>query len=501
MDNSLDPVHLAIDLGASSGRVLAGRVLDSGIELEELHRFSNGGLHLGKRLVWDLLGQWEHVCEGLRRGAARFGSRIRSIGADTWGVDFVLLDRNDDLVGPCFHYRDQRTRGILEKAFERISRTDFFQATGLQFIEINSAYQLLAMRLEESPLLDIAERFLMVPDFVHWQLTGEKVNEFTNASTSQLLDAQSGNWSSAVLRALEIPESIFAPPVQPGVSLGRLLPHVLHETQLHSEVEVILPATHDTGSAVLAVPANSFAQEKPDWCYISCGTWSLLGAELSRPVLTEACQLHNFTNEGGVQGSVRLLKNIAGLWIVQQCREQWKREGRDLNWDNLLSMAQRAPSMVSIIDTDASEFIAPPNMPEAIREYCRTTGQPVPDSEGEVIRCAIESLVLRYRLTLDLLEQVVGHSFKTIHMVGGGVQNRMLCQFTADACDRPVVAGPVEATALGNIMMQAIGSGRLSSIAEARALIRSAKDISRYEPSPAERWDSGLAKLKQLQIT
>ena len=498
MESSHDPVHLAVDLGASSGRVLAGRVLDSGIELEELHRFSNGGLHLGRRLVWNLLGQWEHICDGLARGAERYGQRVLSVGADTWGVDYVLLDRNDDLVGPCFHYRDQRTRGMFERAFERICRDDIFRATGLQFMELNTAYQLLAMRLEESPLLDIAERFLMVPDLLHWQLTGEKVNEFTDASTTQLLDVQTGTWSREVLRALDLPESIFSTPVQPGASLGPLLPQVRDRTQLNADVQVILPASHDTGSAVLAVPAGSFAQEQPDWCYISCGTWSLLGAELASPVLSEACQRFNFTNEGGVGGSVRLLKNIAGLWILQQCREQWNREGHDWSWDQLIAMAEQAPPMVSIIDTDAEVFVAPSNMPAAIAEYCRHTGQPVPQSVGEIVRCALESLVLRYRLTLGYLEQVVGHPFKTIHMVGGGVQNHMLCQFTADACARPVVAGPVEATALGNVMMQAIGTGRLSSIDEARALVRSARDIVHYHPNSSGHWDDGLAKLKQL---
>lgn len=498
MESSHDPVHLAVDLGASSGRVLAGRVLGNGIELEELHRFSNGGVHLGRRLVWNLLGQWEHICDGLARAADRYGKRIVSVGADTWGVDYVLLDRNDDMVGPCFHYRDQRNRGMIDRALERMSRDDIFRVTGLQFMEFNTAYQLLAMRLEESPLLDIAERFLMVPDFLHWQLTGEKVNEFTNASTTQLLDVQTGTWSREVLRALDLPESIFSTPVQPGTLLGPLLPQVRDRTQLHADVQVMLPASHDTGSAVLAVPAGSFAQEQPDWCYISCGTWSLLGAELARPVLSEACQLYNFTNEGGVGGSVRLLKNIAGLWILQQCREQWKREGHDLSWDQLIAMAEQSPAMVSIIDTDAEAFVAPSNMPAAIADYCRRTGQPVPQSSGEVVRCALESLALRYRLTLGYLEQVIGHPFKTIHMVGGGVQNRMLCQFTADACARPVVAGPVEATALGNVMMQAIGAGRLNSIDEARALVRSARDIVFYEPTSGGRWDDGLAKLTQL---
>ena len=500
MTEARDPVYLAIDLGASGGRVLAGRLLDNGIELEELHRFPNGGVQVGRRLVWNLLGQWEQVCEGLRRGAARFGSRIRSVGADTWGVDYVLLDRNDDLVGPCFHYRDARTRGMLDLALQRISRQEIFQATGLQFMEINTAYQLLAMRAEESPLLDVAERFLMIPDFLHWQLSGAKVNEFTNASTTQLLGAESGQWSTAVLRALEIPESLFETPLQPGTVLGQVLPQVRRETQLHADVDVIMPATHDTGSAVLAVPAGSFAQDQPDWCYISCGTWSLMGAELARPVLSDACQLYNFTNEGGVQGSVRLLKNIAGLWIVQQCREQWKREGQDFDWQTLMAKAAEAAPLAAVIDTDAPAFVAPANMPEAIRDFCRRTQQTIPQSVGEVIRCALESLVLRYRLTLDLLQQIVGHEFKTIHMVGGGVQNRMLCQFTADACQLPVIAGPVEATALGNVMMQAIGSGRLSSVDEARALVRSAKDITHYEPHPQHGWDAGLAKLQQLQM-
>ncbi len=500
MSTSNGAVHLAIDLGASGGRVLAGRVQDRRIELDELHRFSNGGVQLGKRLVWNLLGQWEQVVQGLSNGAARYGSDVQSVGADTWGVDYVLLDRNDDQVGPCFHYRDARTRGVMERAFERLSREKIFSSTGLQFMEINTAYQLLAMRLEGSPLLDIAEHFLMVPDYLHWQLSGEKCNEFTNASTTQLLDADSGMWSRPVLRAFDLPESIFRQPVQPGVALGSVASSVATQTRLHSDVQVVLPATHDTGSAVLAVPASSFASEQPDWCYISCGTWSLMGAELARPVLSDACRMLNFTNEGGVQGSVRLLKNIAGLWIVQQCRAQWQRERKDLSWERLIQLAEQAPSMVSVVDTDDPLFVSPDNMPEAIREYCRRTSQPPPESEGEVIRCALESLALRYRLTLSHLEQLVGHELSTIHMVGGGVQNRMLCQFAADACGRRVMAGPVEATALGNVMMQAIGTGRLSSVKEARELIRGADDIRQYEPQPRGRWDEGFDKLKQLLL-
>ncbi|MEM8735951.1 MAG: FGGY-family carbohydrate kinase, partial [Planctomycetota bacterium] len=327
---------------------------------------------------------------------------------------------------------------------------------------------------------------------------GEKVNEFTNASTTQLLNPTTGTWSTKVMDAFGIPRSIFGDPIQPGQDLGGLTADVRNQTGLGEDVRVILPATHDTGSAVLAVPAPSFAPEKPDWCYISCGTWSLMGAEVARPVLTETCQMFNFTNEGGVQGSVRLLKNIAGLWIVQQCREQWKRDGQELSWDRLTQLAESAPSMVSIIDPDDPLFVAPPSMPAAIQEFCRRTNQPVPEEIGEMIRCALESLVLRYRMVLANLEQLVGNSMRTIYMVGGGVQNQLLCQLTADACSRTVVAGPVEATAIGNVLMQAIGKGELGSVQEGRELIRGASDIKTYEPRPHGHWEEGFAKLEQF---
>lgn len=500
MTTSNDPVYLAVDLGASGGRVLAGKVTATGIELDELHRFANGGLRQGKRLVWNLLGLWEQVCEGLAKGAAKYGDAIKSVGVDTWGVDYVLLDANEDVVGPCFHYRDARTRGMMERAFERISRSEIFQETGLQFMEINTAYQLFAMRTQLSPLLDIAERFMMVPDYFHWQLSGEQSNEYTNASTTQLLNAETGNWSHRVMSALEIPTHLFSQPIQPGTTLGSITSDVASRTGLSPQVQVVVPATHDTGSAVLAVPASTFASEYPDWCYISCGTWSLFGAELPRPRINDMCQMFNFTNEGGVSGSIRLLKNISGLWIVQQCRAQWRREGHDWSWDHLIQLAEQAPPMESIIDTDDPLLAAPANMPDAIREYCKRTSQTPPQTEGEVIRCALESLALRYRLVLDYLEQLVGRPFKTIHMVGGGVQNRMLCQLAADACQRVVVAGPVEATALGNVMMQAIGSGELGSIDQARQLVRAASGVREYHPRRGNRWEEGFQRLKQLVL-
>lgn len=500
MSTSNDPVYLAVDLGASGGRVLAGKVTGAGIELDELHRFPNGGLRQGRRLVWNLLGLWDQVCDGLAKAANKYGSAIKSVGVDTWGVDYVLLDGNEDVIGPCFHYRDARTGGMMDRAFERISRSEIFQETGVQFMEINTAYQLFSMRMEPSPLLDIAERFMMVPDYFHWQLSGQQTNETTNASTTQLLNAETGNWSHRVISALEIPSHIFLPPVQPGTVLGSITSDVVARTGLSPQVQVVLPATHDTGSAVLSVPAKTFAAEHPDWCYISCGTWSLMGAELPRPRINDMCQMFNFTNEGGVSGSVRLLKNISGLWIVQQCRAQWQREGHDWSWEHLTQLAEQTQPMDSIIDTDDPSLVAPGNMPEAIREFCKRTGQRPPHSEGEIIRCALESLVLRYRLVLDYLEQLVGQPFKTIHMVGGGVQNRMLCQLAADACQRVVVAGPVEATALGNVMMQAIGSGELGSIDQARQLVRGTRGIAEFHPRRSSRWEEGFQRLKQLVL-
>lgn len=502
MNSTQPPVHLAIDLGASSGRVLAGSLHDSTIQLEEIHRFENSPHEIGHRLVWNLVGLWEQIRIGLQKSASRFGQSIRSVGTDTWGVDYVLLDKNQDLVGPAFCYRDLRTRSMLDRAFERMSRQEIFSYTGLQFMELNTAYQLFAMRQENSPLLDIADRFLMMPDFFHWQLSGQQSNEYTNASTTQLLDATSGTWCRPVIEKLGIPAHIFLPPSQPGTMIGPITSRIAKQTQLHQHVDVVLPATHDTGSAVLAVPATSFARQKPDWCYISCGTWSLMGVEISQPNLSNLCQEFNFTNERGVSGSVRLLKNISGLWIVQQCRDYWRRQGRDLGWTELMRLSRDADSMNCIINPDDSSFLAPSNMPEAIREYCRNTRQHVPESEGAIIRCALESLALRYRMVLESLEQLTGSTLSTVHMVGGGVQNTFLCQLAADACQRTVVAGPIEATALGNILVQAVGCGLLEGYEQARQLVRKSPGILEYSPDSSirtrELGEKGLLKLKQL---
>jgi rhamnulokinase len=488
--------YLAVDLGASSGRVVAGLFDGQRISLEEAYRFENGGVSAGGRLYWDLLNQWSHVVQGLRAAAAKYPN-VRSIGVDTWGVDFGLLGKNDELLGNPYHYRDARTVGIMERAFEIVPRREIFAQTGLQFMEFNTLYQLLAMKLGHNPLLDAAKQLLMIPDLFHWLLTGEKANEFTDVSTSQFYNPQSGDFARPLLEKFGLPTHILGPLVPPGTKLGPLQKSVADETGL-SDVQVVLPGTHDTASAVMAVPAASVPGAKPDWCYISSGTWSLMGVETPQPIINDRMYELNFTNEGGVGGTTRVLKNIAGLWLVQQCRSVWKQQGHEFGWEELTRRASETPPLLSLINPDHSSFVAPRDMPAAIRDYCQQTGQPVPASEGAVIRCALESLALRYRMVLAMLEELVGGELKTIHIVGGGSLNRLLCQMTADCCNRRVVAGPVEATAIGNVMLQAVADGAVSSIAQAREVIRDSFSVQQYEPQNTWPWNAAYERFQQL---
>ncbi|WP_254508494.1 rhamnulokinase [Anatilimnocola floriformis] len=488
--------YLAVDLGASSGRVVAGLFDGKQVTLEEAYRFENGGVAANGKLYWDLLNQWTHVVKGLRAAAAKH-TNVRSVGVDTWGVDFGLLGRNDELLGNPYHYRDTRTVGVMEKAFSIVPRQKIFAQTGLQFMEFNSLYQLLAMKLSNSPLLENAQRLLMIPDLFHWLLTGEKANEYTDVSTSQFYNPQTGDFARPLLEEFGLPTHILGPLAQPGTKLGPLQTSVAEETGLKG-VNVVLPGTHDTASAVMAVPAASVPGAKPDWCYISSGTWSLMGVETPRPIINDRMYELNFTNEGGVGGTTRVLKNIAGLWLVQQCRGLWKQQGHEFGWEELTRRAGETQPLLSLVDPDAPAFVAPRDMPAAIREYCQQTGQPVPSSEGAVIRCALESLALRYRMVLGLLEELVGGELKTIHIVGGGSLNRLLCQMTADCCNRRVVAGPVEATAIGNVMLQAVTDGAVGSIAEAREVIRTSFSVQQYLPQNTWPWNQAYERFTKL---
>ncbi len=492
-------VYLGVDLGASSGRVLAGKFDGAKLQLEEVHRFDNGGIPLGDSMYWDVLGLWQHIVDGLRSAASQFGSSIVSVGVDTWGVDFALLGSDDRLLGNPVHYRDARTHGILDKAFAKVPREEIFAASGLQFMEFNTLYQLYAMKRQGSPLLDIAQSFLMMPDLFHWMLTGEKANEMTNATTTQFFNPATGDWSRELLERFGLPTRMLGKIIPPGTRLGRLQSSVADATGM-ANISVVAPGTHDTASAVMAVPAAGASGERPDWCYISSGTWSLMGVETPRPIINDKCRELNFTNEGGVGGTIRVLKNIAGLWLVQECRRIWKSQGRDYSWSELVRLAQQAAPLESLIDPDHADFVAPRDMPAAIREYCRSTNQPVPESEGAVIRAALESLALRYRMVHGWLEELVAGPIETIHIVGGGTQNRELCQMAADATGKRVVAGPVEATAIGNVMMQAVAAGDVADIAQAREVIRASFDVEEYTPKHTHAWDEAYGRFEELLI-
>jgi rhamnulokinase len=493
--------YIAIDLGASSGRHLAGSIDGNRLNLQEVHRFENGPIAAGGRLYWDLLQLWQHIQNGLCAAKHSHGDSIRSVGVDTWGVDFALLGRGDELLGNPVCYRDPRTNGMIERAFEIVPREEIFAATGLQFMQFNTLFQLLAMKAGDSPILDAAETMLLMPDLFHWLLTGEKSNEMTDASTTQFYNPATGSWAIDLLKRFELPTNILGSIVQPGTKLGRLLGSVAEATGL-ANVDVVAPGSHDTASAVMAVPAASQAGARPDWCYISSGTWSLMGVEAPRPILDHKCLELGFTNEGGVGGTTRLLKNICGLWLVQECRRVWRHKaphGSDrYSWRELTQAAAAAEPLAAFINPSDPSLLSPQNMPEAIRGYCRRTNQTVPDSEGAVIRCALESLAMEYRRTLEALEQLIGGRLSTIHIVGGGIQNTQLCQMAANACGRRVLAGPIEATAIGNLMMQAIAAGEVGSIAEAREIIRRSFPVVEYEPRDSQSWNEAYQRFLKI---
>ena len=472
-------VYLGIDLGAESGRVMAGLWDGKQIRLEELHRFPNGGVMIGDTLRWDILRLWSEIQTGLAIAGKKFGSSVVSIGVDTWGVDFVLLTKNGEMLGLPYHYRDTRTHGMMDEALAKVPRAEIFQQTGLQFMELNTLYQLLALQKTNPDLLAAADCFLMIPDFLNWCLCGSRVVEFTNASTTQCLHPVTGDWSYELLKKFGLPEKIFPKVVQPRTKLGPLRESVSQKTGL-GRVEIIAPPTHDTGAAVAGIPTANTG--KTDWAYISSGTWSLMGIESNKALLGNRVQELNFTNEGGVDGTYRVLKNIAGLWLVQQCKRAFATRGRDFEYAELVRLAEQSPALRSRINPDDTRFVNPPDMPAAIQAACRESGQPVPETEGALVRCALESLAHRYSEVLAGMEELAGNRIEVIHVVGGGSRNDLLNQFTANACRRPVVAGPVETTVLGNLLSQVRAAGEIGSLHELREIVRASSELKRFEP-------------------
>ena len=489
-------VYLAIDLGAESGRVMAGLWNGKTIRLEEVHRFPNGPVYLGDSLRWDVVRLWAEIQTGLGLAAKKYGKSIVSVGADTWGVDYVLLTGCDEMLGQPYAYRDARTNGMMEQAFKRVPRSEIFAQTGLQFMQFNSLFQLLAHQQNSPGMLEAADCLLFMPDFLHWALCGSRVAEFTIGSTSQCLNPLTRNWSTGLLKKFGLPTHIFPKVVPPGTRLGALRPGLAERTGLH-KVNVVAPPSHDTASAVAGVPTANTG--KANWAYLSSGTWSLMGVEVNKASLSARTQELNLTNEGGLDGTYRLLKNIMGLWLVQQCKRAFDARGRKYEYAQLAQMAAKAPALRSIVNPDDSRFLNPPDMPKAIQDFCRETKQPVPKTEGELVRCAYESLALKYREVLGWLEELTGNRIEVIHVVGGGSKSAILNQFTADACQRPVITGPVEATALGNLLVQVRASGELSSLAEMRDVIRKSSEVATCQPGKSTAWEDASARFADLR--
>jgi rhamnulokinase len=483
---------LALDLGAESGRAMLGQFDGERLRLSEVHRFPNGPVYLPDGMHWDALRLWTEVKQSLALISRERGRELAGVGLDTWGVDFALLDRDGALVSNPYHYRDSRTDGMLEEAFHRVPREEIFERTGIQFLPLNSLYQLLSMVVGRSPALDIAETFLTMPDLFNYWLTGRKACEFSNASTTQCYDPRTDDWAYPMLERLSIPTRIFPEIVPPGTVLGPLSPPVAEEVGLPSKggLLVIAPACHDTGSAVAAVPAKGSG-----FAWISSGTWSIMGAELPDPVINEKSLAFNFTNEGGVCGTFRFSRNIMGLWLVQECRRTWARQGEEFSYDDLTQMAAEAKPLQTIVDPDYGEFLKPGDMPGRIQAYCETTNQTAPQGKGAIIRCALEGVALKYRWVLERVEEMLERRLEPLYIVGGGTQNRLLSQFTADAIGRQVITGPIEATATGNIIMQAMALGHLASLEEGRKVVRDSFDVTTYEPVSQAGWDDAYANL------
>ena len=488
-------VYLAVDLGAESGRVMAGLWSGKSLRVEEVHRFSNGPVALAGSLRWDVLRLWAEIQDGLAAAAKKYGRAVVSVGADTWGVDYVLLSRSGEMLGQPFHYRDARTNGMMERAFRKVPRSRIFAQTGLQFMQLNTLFQLLAAKRQTPDQLEQADHLLFMPDFVHWALCGSRVAEFTIASTSQCLNPLTRNWATGLLRQFGLPAGIFPKIVPPGTALGPLRPGVAERIGL-AKVKVVAPPAHDTASAVAGVPTANTGRS--NWAYLSSGTWSLMGVEVSNASLTPRTEELNLTNEGGLDGTYRLLKNIMGLWLVQQCKRAFDARGSEYEYNRLVRLAAKAPALRSLVNPDDARFLNPPDMPQAIQAFCRETSQPVPRSVGELVRCAYESLALKYRRVLGWLEELTDNRIDVIHIVGGGSKSEILNQFTADACQRPVIAGPVEATALGNLLVQVRSSGELSSLNEMRSVVRKSTDVRAYDPGLPAPWQEAAARFEAL---
>lgn len=471
---------LAFDFGASSGRAIIGCFDGDKITLEEVHRFSNDPVSVGGTVYWDVLRLFYEIKQGIIK--AKIAGGFDSIGIDTWGVDFGLIDSEGKLMENPVHYRDARTAGLVDEAFKTMPKEKLYGITGIQFMELNTLFQLIALKKYRPWMLERADKMLFMPDLFGYMLTGKMCAEYSIASTSQLIDLDKRTWSKEILDAFGIKESVFAPLIQPGTVLGELSKEVCEECGV-DPVPVISVCGHDTQSAITSVPC-----EDGDFAFLSSGTWSLFGTELDKPIVNETSMNINITNEGGFDGSTGFLKNIIGLWLIQESRRQWKREGKEYSYADLEKLALAAEPFKCFIDPDAPEFVPHGNIPERVREFCRKTGQYVPETVGEIMRCIYESLAMKYRLTFEKLRECTERDYPVIHVIGGGTKDGLLCQMTANSCDRTVKAGPIEATVMGNVAVQLMSDGSVKNIGQARKIVAESSELKTFEPKDTDKW-------------
>ena len=481
--------YIAVDLGAESGRVMLGSITDGRLGLEEVCRFANGPVDVQGSLRWDFERLLSEIKTGIGQAARHADGRVLGIGVDSWGVDFGLIGGDGALLEAPYHYRDSRTNGMMEKAFELLPKRQVYEHTGIQFMQLNSLYQLLAMRLADAETLAKAKKLIFMADLISYFLCGRAFAEYTLASTSQMMDMKTGQWSRPIFEAMSLPLQIMPEIVMPGTIVGPFADEVADEIGC-GKIPVIAIGSHDTASAVLGVPGRG-----DKWAYLSSGTWSLMGVELPQAVVDDKSFEYEFTNEGGVENTIRLLKNIMGLWLVQECKRQWQRDGDDLSYGQITQMASDAEPFFGHIDCDCSDFLAPGDMPARINKHLSDTGQKPTNDKGQMVRLVLESLALKYRSVLTAIEGVTGRTADVLHIVGGGIKNELLCQFTADATGKKVVTGPIEATASGNILMQAKATGQVRSLDEARQIIRDSFELKDYEPQDVSKWDAQYRKV------
>lgn len=492
MQNDSAKVFIAVDLGAGSGRVMAARTDFQTLELEEMHRFDNSGVDVPGGSFWNILGLYREILEGLRRAVAKHGEAIVSIGIDTWGCDFGLLDADGELIGMPHQYRDPRFEGMAEAMHALMPEEEIFARTGIKTNFYNSSLHLLAGARRKSAALASAETLLFVPDLLAFWLCGRKAVERTIASTSQLIDARGGGWAWEVIEALGLPPRIFGEIVAPGTVLGEIRPEVAAAIG-RGEIPVVSAPSHDTAAAVAGIPMDAAEN-----LWLSSGTWSIMGVEIAEPVATAEALEYGFCNELGVENSVRFLKNIGGLWLIQECKRQWELDGEALGYAEMAALAEAAEPFTAFVDPDDAIFASPGDMPDKIREWCAKSGQPVPREKGAVLRVATESLALKYRVVFERIRKLTGQNFTRLHAGGGGIQNELLSQATADALGIRVIAGPVEATSCGNVITQMVGTGHLPDIAAGRELIGRSFAFRTYEPRERGAWEAAYERFLKL---